>query len=192
MEAALLYKSLKKFINSSEESLLMIRYERLSHPANSPQISTRASQHGNRLTQPIGSEEDKDMTEREDCQSFFSTSGTPPNPPTAILWLEGSTQPQASYDQPGRPVMRCHGICTYLWDPSGNRSVLCLHPGAAIISICDPTRACSVGVVGLGHGKVLNTDLRHYLSLQFQKGSLDHKLQQVIRDNLYLRTIPCE
>lgn len=41
-------------------------------------------------------------------------------------------------------------------------------------------------------GKVLNTDLRHYLSLQFQKGSLDHKLQQIIRDNLYLRTIPCE
>ncbi|KAI5095999.1 membrane-associated guanylate kinase, WW and PDZ domain-containing protein 3 isoform X2, partial [Silurus meridionalis] len=41
-------------------------------------------------------------------------------------------------------------------------------------------------------GKVLNTDLRHYLSLQFQKGSLDHKLQQVIRDNLYLRTIPCD
>ncbi|XP_028302231.1 membrane-associated guanylate kinase, WW and PDZ domain-containing protein 3 isoform X3 [Gouania willdenowi] len=40
-------------------------------------------------------------------------------------------------------------------------------------------------------GKVLNTDLRHYLSLQFQKGSLDHKLQQIIRDNLYLRTIPC-
>ncbi|KAK2889507.1 hypothetical protein Q8A67_014882 [Cirrhinus molitorella] len=40
-------------------------------------------------------------------------------------------------------------------------------------------------------GKVLNADLRHYLSLQFQKGSLDHKLQQVIRDNLYLRTIPC-
>ncbi|KAJ8360482.1 hypothetical protein SKAU_G00170070 [Synaphobranchus kaupii] len=40
-------------------------------------------------------------------------------------------------------------------------------------------------------GKVLNTDLRHYLSLQFQKGSLDHRLQQVIRDNLYLRTIPC-
>uniref|UniRef100_A0A8C2DZ32 Membrane-associated guanylate kinase, WW and PDZ domain-containing protein 3 n=1 Tax=Cyprinus carpio TaxID=7962 RepID=A0A8C2DZ32_CYPCA len=40
-------------------------------------------------------------------------------------------------------------------------------------------------------GKVLNADLRHYLSLQFQKGSIDHKLQQVIRDNLYLRTIPC-
>ncbi|XP_009960365.1 PREDICTED: membrane-associated guanylate kinase, WW and PDZ domain-containing protein 3, partial [Leptosomus discolor] len=39
--------------------------------------------------------------------------------------------------------------------------------------------------------KVINKDLRHYLSLQFQKGSIDHKLQQVIRDNLYLRTIPC-
>lgn len=41
-------------------------------------------------------------------------------------------------------------------------------------------------------GKVINKDLRHYLSLQFQKGSIDHKLQQVIRDNLYLRTIPCK
>ncbi|XP_020857691.1 membrane-associated guanylate kinase, WW and PDZ domain-containing protein 3 isoform X2 [Phascolarctos cinereus] len=40
-------------------------------------------------------------------------------------------------------------------------------------------------------GKVINKDLRHYLSLQFQKGSIDHKLQQIIRDNLYLRTIPC-
>ena len=46
--------------------------------------------------------------------------------------------------------------------------------------------------VCLSPGKVLNTDLRHYLSLQFQKGSVDHKLQQIIRDNLYLRTIPCE
>ncbi|XP_025024335.1 membrane-associated guanylate kinase, WW and PDZ domain-containing protein 3-like, partial [Python bivittatus] len=55
-------------------------------------------------------------------------------------------------------------------------------------------------IVGMGkaqgqremkHGKVINKDLRHYLSLQFQKGSVDHKLQQVIRDNLYLRTIPC-
>nr|XP_046252768.1 membrane-associated guanylate kinase, WW and PDZ domain-containing protein 3a isoform X2 [Scatophagus argus] len=50
-----------------------------------------------------------------------------------------------------------------------------------------PTRAVQRAI----QGKVLNTDLRHYLSLQFQKGSLDHKLQQVIRDNLYLRTIPC-
>ncbi|MED6262307.1 hypothetical protein ATANTOWER_017563, partial [Ataeniobius toweri] len=46
--------------------------------------------------------------------------------------------------------------------------------------------------LGCAGSKVLNTDLRHYLSLQFQKGSLDHKLQQIIRDNLYLRTIPCK
>ncbi|XP_061085844.1 LOW QUALITY PROTEIN: membrane-associated guanylate kinase, WW and PDZ domain-containing protein 2-like [Conger conger] len=40
-------------------------------------------------------------------------------------------------------------------------------------------------------GGVVDKDLRHYLNLRFQKGSLDHELQQVIRDNLYLRTIPC-
>lgn len=53
-------------------------------------------------------------------------------------------------------------------------------------------RRCEKQALLVFAGKVLNTDLRHYLSLQFQKGSLDHKLQQVIRDNLYLRTIPCE
>ncbi|XP_053364580.1 membrane-associated guanylate kinase, WW and PDZ domain-containing protein 2a isoform X2 [Clarias gariepinus] len=40
-------------------------------------------------------------------------------------------------------------------------------------------------------GGVVDKDLRLYLSLRFQKGSLDHELQKVIRDNLYLRTIPC-
>ncbi|XP_064175233.1 membrane-associated guanylate kinase, WW and PDZ domain-containing protein 2a isoform X4 [Anguilla rostrata] len=40
-------------------------------------------------------------------------------------------------------------------------------------------------------GGVVDKDLRHYLNLRFQKGSLDHELQQIIRDNLYLRTIPC-
>ncbi|XP_017349636.1 membrane-associated guanylate kinase, WW and PDZ domain-containing protein 2a isoform X7 [Ictalurus punctatus] len=40
-------------------------------------------------------------------------------------------------------------------------------------------------------GGVVDKDLRLYLSLRFQKGSLDHKLQQIIRDNLYLRTVPC-
>ncbi|XP_047659987.1 membrane-associated guanylate kinase, WW and PDZ domain-containing protein 2a isoform X14 [Tachysurus fulvidraco] len=40
-------------------------------------------------------------------------------------------------------------------------------------------------------GGVLDKDLRLYLSLRFQKGSLDHELQQIIRDNLYLRTVPC-
>lgn len=41
-------------------------------------------------------------------------------------------------------------------------------------------------------GGVIDQDLCRYLNLRFQKGSLDHQLQQIIRDNLYLRTIPCE
>ncbi|XP_029350785.1 membrane-associated guanylate kinase, WW and PDZ domain-containing protein 2a [Echeneis naucrates] len=40
-------------------------------------------------------------------------------------------------------------------------------------------------------GGVIGKDLRHYLNLRFQKGSVDHELQQIIRDNLYLRTVPC-
>uniref|UniRef100_A0A8C7X4M9 Membrane-associated guanylate kinase, WW and PDZ domain-containing protein 1 n=1 Tax=Oryzias sinensis TaxID=183150 RepID=A0A8C7X4M9_9TELE len=39
-------------------------------------------------------------------------------------------------------------------------------------------------------GGVIDKDLHHYLSLRFQKGSVDHELQQIIRDNLYLRTVP--
>lgn len=41
-------------------------------------------------------------------------------------------------------------------------------------------------------GGVIDKDLRRYLNLRFQKGSVDHELQQIIRDNLYLRTVPCE
>ncbi|XP_067861053.1 membrane-associated guanylate kinase, WW and PDZ domain-containing protein 2a isoform X6 [Heptranchias perlo] len=40
-------------------------------------------------------------------------------------------------------------------------------------------------------GGTVDKDLRHYLNLRFQKGSVDHELQQIIRDNLYLRTVPC-
>ncbi|XP_038667437.1 membrane-associated guanylate kinase, WW and PDZ domain-containing protein 2a isoform X6 [Scyliorhinus canicula] len=39
-------------------------------------------------------------------------------------------------------------------------------------------------------GGTVDKDLRHYLNLRFQKGSVDHELQQIIRDNLYLRTVP--
>ncbi|CAL8328673.1 unnamed protein product, partial [Boreogadus saida] len=38
---------------------------------------------------------------------------------------------------------------------------------------------------------VIDQDLRRYLNLRFQKNSVDHELQQIIRDNLYLRTVPC-
>lgn len=41
-------------------------------------------------------------------------------------------------------------------------------------------------------GGTVDKDLRHYLNLRFQKGSVDHELQQIIRDNLYLRTVPCK
>lgn len=37
----------------------------------------------------------------------------------------------------------------------------------------------------------LPLELREYLSRRFARGSLDHKLQEVIRENVYARTIPC-
>jgi len=37
----------------------------------------------------------------------------------------------------------------------------------------------------------LTKDLRQFLDARFQKGSIDHDLQQTIRDNLYMRTVPC-
>jgi len=37
----------------------------------------------------------------------------------------------------------------------------------------------------------LTKDLRQFLDARFQKGSMDHDLQQTIRDNLYMRTVPC-
>ncbi|XP_035282955.1 membrane-associated guanylate kinase, WW and PDZ domain-containing protein 2-like isoform X5 [Anguilla anguilla] len=57
----------------------------------------------------------------------------------------------------------------------------------AVIKHCkDPVRLKCVK-----QGGVVDKDLRHYLNLRFQKGSVDHELQQIIRDNLYLRTVPC-
>jgi len=34
-------------------------------------------------------------------------------------------------------------------------------------------------------------ELRQYLDERFQKGSIDYDLQQVIRENVYMRTVPC-
>uniref|UniRef100_A0A7N4PDI7 Membrane associated guanylate kinase, WW and PDZ domain containing 1 n=1 Tax=Sarcophilus harrisii TaxID=9305 RepID=A0A7N4PDI7_SARHA len=44
---------------------------------------------------------------------------------------------------------------------------------------------------GFPTGNRLNKDLRQYLNQRFQKGSPDHELQQVIRDNLYRHAVPC-
>ncbi|MBN3312503.1 MAGI3 protein, partial [Atractosteus spatula] len=41
-------------------------------------------------------------------------------------------------------------------------------------------------------GSTLCKDLRLYLSKCFTPGSMDSQLQQVIRENLYLRAVPCE
>jgi hypothetical protein len=38
----------------------------------------------------------------------------------------------------------------------------------------------------------LTKDLRQFLDGRFEKGSIDHDLQQTIRDNLYKRTVPCK
>ncbi|XP_069048546.1 membrane-associated guanylate kinase, WW and PDZ domain-containing protein 2a isoform X15 [Lepisosteus oculatus] len=57
----------------------------------------------------------------------------------------------------------------------------------AVVKHCkDPIRLKCVK-----QGGIVDKDLRHYLNLRFQKGSVDHELQQIIRDNLYLRTVPC-
>uniref|UniRef100_A0A8C4WYM6 Membrane associated guanylate kinase, WW and PDZ domain containing 1 n=1 Tax=Eptatretus burgeri TaxID=7764 RepID=A0A8C4WYM6_EPTBU len=62
-----------------------------------------------------------------------------------------------------------------------------LHDAWALLQHCgDPIRLRTVKP-----GPVLSIDLKHYLSQRFQKGSTDHELQQTIRDNLYLRTVPC-
>jgi hypothetical protein len=38
----------------------------------------------------------------------------------------------------------------------------------------------------------LPKDLSTFLLTRFKKGSVDHDLQQIIRDNLYMRTVPCK
>ncbi|XP_030280174.1 membrane-associated guanylate kinase, WW and PDZ domain-containing protein 1-like isoform X7 [Sparus aurata] len=40
-------------------------------------------------------------------------------------------------------------------------------------------------------GHRLNKDMKHYLSLRFQKSSPDHELQKIIRANLYRHAVPC-
>ena len=50
----------------------------------------------------------------------------------------------------------------------------------------DPVRLKSVR-----EGLQIMRDLRHYLSMKTEKGSIDNDLQNMVRDNLYLRTLPC-
>ncbi|XP_053091833.1 membrane-associated guanylate kinase, WW and PDZ domain-containing protein 1-like isoform X16 [Pangasianodon hypophthalmus] len=57
---------------------------------------------------------------------------------------------------------------------------------ALLESIKDPVRMKTVR-----QGNKLNKDLRHYLSMRFQKSSPDHELQQTIRNSLYHYSVPC-
>ncbi|XP_054630743.1 membrane-associated guanylate kinase, WW and PDZ domain-containing protein 1-like isoform X6 [Dunckerocampus dactyliophorus] len=53
---------------------------------------------------------------------------------------------------------------------------------------------CAKGPITLKtvrQGNKLNKDLKHYLSLRFQKASPDHELQKTIRANLYRHAVPC-
>ncbi|XP_013871762.1 membrane-associated guanylate kinase, WW and PDZ domain-containing protein 1, partial [Austrofundulus limnaeus] len=53
---------------------------------------------------------------------------------------------------------------------------------------------CSTGPVRfktVRQGHKLNKDLKHFLSLRFQKSSPDHVLQKTIRANLYRHAVPC-
>lgn len=68
-----------------------------------------------------------------------------------------------------------------------------MSPPRLMCHACYQMKTCSFfSSCVLRSGGVVDKDLRHYLNLRFSKGSVDHDHQQIIRDNLYLRTIPCE
>nr|XP_043894774.1 membrane-associated guanylate kinase, WW and PDZ domain-containing protein 1-like isoform X3 [Solea senegalensis] len=66
-------------------------------------------------------------------------------------------------------------------------SGLPLYDVLTVIQCCkDP-----VSLTTVRQGQKLNKDLKHYLSLRFQKSSPDHELQKTIRANLYRHAVPC-
>ncbi|XP_035392099.1 membrane-associated guanylate kinase, WW and PDZ domain-containing protein 1-like isoform X3 [Electrophorus electricus] len=65
--------------------------------------------------------------------------------------------------------------------------------GLPLYDVLTVTKECRgpVRMKTVRQGHKLNKDLRHYLSLRFQKSSPDYDLQQTIRDNLYRHAVPC-
>ncbi|XP_059092119.1 membrane-associated guanylate kinase, WW and PDZ domain-containing protein 2-like isoform X5 [Tigriopus californicus] len=59
----------------------------------------------------------------------------------------------------------------------------------AWIKHCLRSRDSPVVIKTVPEGAI-TTDLRQYLNARFPKGGVDHELQNTIRDNLYLRTVP--
>ncbi|KAF4070659.1 hypothetical protein AMELA_G00288040 [Ameiurus melas] len=60
-----------------------------------------------------------------------------------------------------------------------------------VLALLDDTKD-PVRMKTVRQGNKLNKDLRHYLSMRFQKSSADHDLQQTIRNSLYHYAVPCE
>ncbi|XP_055366398.1 membrane-associated guanylate kinase, WW and PDZ domain-containing protein 1-like isoform X5 [Betta splendens] len=65
--------------------------------------------------------------------------------------------------------------------------------GLPLYDVLTVVRCCKgpVRLKTVRQGHRLNKDLKHYLSLRFQKSSADHELQKVIRANLYRHAVPC-
>uniref|UniRef100_A0A6Q2ZFG7 Membrane-associated guanylate kinase, WW and PDZ domain-containing protein 1 n=1 Tax=Esox lucius TaxID=8010 RepID=A0A6Q2ZFG7_ESOLU len=65
--------------------------------------------------------------------------------------------------------------------------------GLPLYDILTVMKCCNgpVRLKTVRQGNKLNRDLKHYLSLRFQKSSPDHELQQTIRANLYRHAVPC-
>ncbi|TNN74788.1 Membrane-associated guanylate kinase, WW and PDZ domain-containing protein 3 [Liparis tanakae] len=61
-----------------------------------------------------------------------------------------------------------------------------LSSSLSLSTSCSPCHTCV-----FPSGSTLCKDLRLYLSKCFPPGSVDSQLQQVIRENLYLRAVPC-
>ncbi len=57
---------------------------------------------------------------------------------------------------------------------------------SALAASASPKSAASTSGMYL-----LPIDLRQYLDERFQKASIDYDLQQIIRENVYMRTVPC-
>ena len=58
------------------------------------------------------------------------------------------------------------------------------------MSFCNLPSSHIVTMLTLHISGSITSDLRQYLNTRFPKGGVDHDLQNTIRDNLYLRTVP--
>lgn len=79
-----------------------------------------------------------------------------------------------------------HHQTVYVYRPD---IVMCVFVSLSLFASPSP---CHICFFALPSGSTLCKDLRLYLSKCFTPGSVDSQLQQVIRENLYLRAVPCK